>query len=224
MHQKIFNIEKGCRFNDQIFKKLVEKFRNKEFSTEIDVAKFIDSEIKKVEAKNAFPTIVASGSNAVEWHHVPNDKKLRKGFCVIDFGSRFSSYCSDMTRTVYFGKASATDKRIYGIVKSTQEKCIRKVKAGANANELYLLAKKSLGAYADYFGHGLGHGLSKLIHANPRIGRKIAFLKEGDIVTIEPGVYIPRVLGIRIEDDVLVRKNGYRVLSKSPKKFIEIKM
>ncbi|MCR4335978.1 MAG: M24 family metallopeptidase [archaeon] len=222
MTTKLEAIERGCKLNDQIFLLVVAKFKAKEFKTEKDVANFIDKEIKKAGAKNAFPTIVASGSNAVDWHHKPTPKKLRKDFCVIDFGSKFNQYCSDMTRTVFLGKASKTEKRIYNIVKRTQEKCIKKIKEGTSTTVLYLLAKKSLGAYADYFGHGLGHGLSKKIHDKPGIGKKESKLKAGQIITIEPGIYIPRLLGIRIEDDVLVKKNGYKVLSKSTKKLIEI--
>lgn len=221
---KLTSIEKGCKLNDKIFTEAVKRLKASEFKTEKDVSRFIDLEIKKAGAKNAFPTIIASGSNAVEWHHKPNGKKLRKGFCVMDFGSRFNGYCSDMTRTVFLGTPSKTDERLYRLVKSTQEKCIRKVKAGVNGRKIYGLAKKSLGAYADYFGHGLGHGLTKLIHTNPRLNKKDFILRRGDIVTIEPGIYIPKTLGIRIEDDLLVKQNGYRVLSKSPKKLSVIKI
>lgn len=220
---KLKAIEKGCKLNDKIFSKLILKFKKNEFKTEKQVSDFIGSEIRKAGAKKAFHTIVASGTNAVQWHHKPTDKKLRKGFCVIDFGSKFNGYCSDMTRTVFIGKAGKTEKRLYSLVRRTQEKCIRKVRAGVNANDLYLLAKKSLGAYSDYFGHGLGHGLGKKIHDKPKIGRKNVLLRDGNIVTIEPGIYIPRVLGIRIEDDVLVKKNGFRILSKSSRKLFEIK-
>ena len=171
MNAKLKNIEKGCKLNDKIFRMVIYLFKKGAFKTEQDVATFIGVEIRGGGAKKAFPTIVASGSNAVAWHHKPTDKKLKKGFCVIDFGAKFKGYCSDMTRTVYLGKASKTDKRLYNLVRKTQEACIRKVKAKQNGKELYELAKKKLGAYADYFGHGLGHGLSKKIHAKPRINR-----------------------------------------------------
>ena len=85
------------------------------------------------------------------------------------------------------------------------------------------LAKKELKSYADYFGHGLGHGLGKKVHTAPWLKTKKSTLKEGDIVTVEPGVYIPGVLGIRIEDDVHVKRNGYRVISRLPKKLFEIR-
>ncbi|PIN85277.1 MAG: hypothetical protein COV47_03000 [Candidatus Diapherotrites archaeon CG11_big_fil_rev_8_21_14_0_20_37_9] len=223
MSKKLECIKKGCALNDKIFLEAVKKIKQKELRTEKQVANFVDSEFSKAGAKNAFPTIVASGKHAVEWHWEPKNSKLLNGFCVIDFGSRFSGYCSDMTRTIHIGKASKTDKRLYSLVKKTQEKCIKQINAGKEGNDIYLLAKKSLGAYADYFGHGLGHGLTTLIHANPRISKNKAKLMDGDIVTIEPGIYIPNVLGIRIEDDILVKKSGFAVLSNSTKKLIEIK-
>ncbi|MCR4368302.1 MAG: M24 family metallopeptidase [archaeon] len=223
MNKKLSAIQKGCNLNDRIFSEAVKKFRSRSFKTELDVSQFIDFEFKKAGAKNAFPTIVASGKNAVEWHHEPTNRKLLAGFCVMDFGAKFHGYCSDMTRTIYLGEPSRTERRIYSIVKKTQDACIRKVKAGEGTKELYEFSRKKLGAYKEFFGHGLGHGLSKLIHAKPRISRKKGKLKEGDVITIEPGVYIPKVLGIRIEDDVLVTKSGHRVLSKSTKKLVTIK-
>jgi len=109
--RKLAAIEKGCRLDERIFEQLLKNFSMGEFKTEKDVARFIDSEIRKSGAKKSFRTIVASGANAVDWHHNPLGKKLRKGFCVIDFGARFDSYCSDVTRTIYLGKASKTEKR-----------------------------------------------------------------------------------------------------------------
>ncbi len=215
---------KGCAINDQIFSSLVKKLERGEFKIERDVSRFIKKRIFSAGAGLAFPPIVAVGKNAVDWHHRPTDSKLANGgFCVIDFGARVQRYCSDMTRTIYFGKASRRQKALHAKVLKANEQCIRKVKAGADANKIYLLARKILGGHAKYFGHALGHGLGKIIHAKPRINKKKGpALKEGDVVTIEPGVYIPKKLGIRIEDDVLVAKKGYKLLSRSSKKLIEI--
>jgi len=221
MTTKLASIEKSCELMDNIFSELIEKLKRKELKTEKQVANFIDRRIWKAGAKKSFPTIVASGTHAVNWHHKPKDKKIRKGFCVIDFGAKVNGYCGDMTRTIFFGKASQTEKRIYKIVKRTNEKCIAKIKAGVNTQKIYEYSRKCLGAYKIYFGHALGHGLGKKIHSKPGLGKRDGILKKGDIITIEPGVYIPRVLGIRIEDDVLVKTRGYTVLSKSPKKLIE---
>ncbi len=219
---KLKSIEKACKICDAVFSETVSKLKKKEITTEKQVANFIDSCIKDAGAKNSFPTIVASGKNAVSWHHEPKKVRLHKGFCVIDFGAKINGYCSDMTRTIYIGKATKTEKKIYKKLLKTQEKCISKIKAKVNGNDLYLLAKKELGIYAEYFTHGLGHGLGKEIHSKPNIGKKKSKLKEGDIITIEPGIYIPNVMGLRIEDDVLVTKSGFRIISKSSKKLIEI--
>ncbi|HLC92466.1 MAG TPA: M24 family metallopeptidase [archaeon] len=221
---KLQSILKGCRLNDRIFSSLLKKLRRGEFETERDISRFIKKEIFKARGALAFPPIVAIGKNAVDWHHKPTNSKLRNGgFCVIDFGSRFKRYCSDMTRTVYFGKANSAEKKIYAKVRRANEICITKVRAGKDGHEIYMLARKILGSHAKYFGHGLGHGLKKIIHAKPRLSKKPnQILREGDIITIEPGVYIPKKLGIRIEDDVLVAKKGYRLLSRSTKKVVEI--
>ncbi len=223
--EKLRNVQKGCRLNDRVFSGLLKKARRGGFRTERDVARFIRSELRAAGAGLAFPPIVAIGKNAVDWHHRPTNSVLAGGgFCVIDFGARFEHYCSDMTRTVYFGKASKKEKAIYNKVLKANLLCTKKIRPGIEGHGVYLHAKKILGGHAKYFGHGLGHGLKKIIHASPRLSKKKnQFLREGDIVTIEPGAYIPKKLGIRIEDDVLVARRGHRVLSLSARGLIEIR-
>ncbi len=224
MDKKLKNITRGCRLNDRVFSKIVARARAGEFSKELDVARFIKYEMRKAGAGLAFSPIVAIGKNAVDWHHRPTNSRLAGGgFCVIDFGARFNRYCSDMTRTIYFGKASKKEKAIYGKVLRVNVLCTKKIREGADGHRIYLYAKKLLGGHAKYFGHGLGHGLKKIIHAKPRLSKKEGqFLSAGDIVTIEPGVYVPKNFGIRVEDDILVTKKGYRGLSHATKKLIEI--
>ncbi|MBI4209907.1 MAG: M24 family metallopeptidase [Candidatus Diapherotrites archaeon] len=225
MDKKLRNISSGCRINDKIFSKIVRRARRHGFVTERDIARFIKAEFKRAGAGPAFPPIVAIGKNAVDWHHRPTNAKLAGGgFCVIDFGARVNSYCSDMTRTIHFGRAAKSGRALYKKVLRANVLCTGKIRAGIDGHEVYMHARKTLGKHAKYFGHGLGHGLKKIIHARPRLGRKEGhFLREGDIVTIEPGVYIPRRLGIRIEDDVLVTAKGRKLLSKSTKKLVEIR-
>ena len=168
---KLESIGRGCRLNDKIFSKIVHMARRGEFETERDVARFIKSEIAKAGAGLAFPPIVAIGKNAVDWHHRPTNSRLAGGgFCVIDFGARFKRYCSDMTRTIYFGKASKKEKGLYAKVLRANALCTRKLRPGIDGHGVYLYAKKILGGHAKYFGHGLGHGLKKIIHARPRLG------------------------------------------------------
>ncbi|VVC00741.1 Xaa-Pro dipeptidase [uncultured archaeon] len=227
MHRvKIRSITAACKINDRIFSALLMGLRQGKFETERDISGFIDSQIRKAGARKAFPTIVAIGKNAVDWHHRPANSKLAEGgFCVIDFGARVNRYCSDMTRTIRFGKATAKEKGIYAKVLKANMLCIKKTRAGVGGHEIYLYSRKILGSHARFFGHGLGHGLKKIIHAHPRLSRKHRHsLREGDIITIEPGIYIPHRMGIRIEDSVLVKANGFEVLTKSPKKLIEVSL
>jgi Xaa-Pro aminopeptidase/Xaa-Pro dipeptidase len=224
-NQKTKNISKACKINDKIFAKLLKKLKKNEFKTEKDIAKFIDKEIKKARAKNAFQTIVATAENAVDWHHKPNKTKLKKGFCVIDFGARVNKYCGDMTRTIYFGEPSKKEKKIYSKVLRANQECIKMLKPKTDGNKIYKHALKILGKHAKYFNHSLGHGLSKIIHANPKLSKKPnQFLKTGDIITIEPGIYLPKKFGIRIEDDILITKKSHKILSHSTKKLIKIKI
>ncbi|MEM4257138.1 MAG: M24 family metallopeptidase [Candidatus Diapherotrites archaeon] len=223
MNEKIFSITRACAFTDQIFLKFLEEAKKNSFKTELDIAKFINSQIEFLGLKKSFPTIVATGKNAVDWHHKPTKTIIKKGFCVIDFGIKVNGYCSDMTRTIYFGKANNKEKKIYAKVLKANLETIKMVKEATDGNLIYKHAKKVLGKLSKYFGHGLGHGLSKKIHDKPRLSKKPGeILKNGDIITIEPGVYIPKKFGIRIEDDVLVLENSQIVLTLSEKKLIEI--
>ncbi len=223
MSEKARAITKACRKADYIFTKFLKKAKKGSFKTEIEIEKFISSKIREFGLKKSFPTIVAFGKNAVEWHHKPKNTRLKKGFCVIDFGVRVKGYCSDLTRTVYFGKAAEKEKKVYEKVLKANKECIKLIKPNTDGNAIYLHAKKTLGKFAKYFGHGLGHGLTKKIHSKPFLSkRKGETLKQGDIITIEPGIYMPKKFGIRIEDDILVLKNGHKVLTKSEKKLIEL--
>lgn len=223
MSSKIRSIRKACSADDEIFNLIVEGIKNKNLKTELDIDKFIRSQARKRKMKIAFPPVVATGKNAAEIHHKPKKTKLKKGFLVIDFGMKLNGYCSDMTRTVYIGKASEKEKQIYSKLLSAQENAVKKVKPGADCFEIDYSARKNLGKLREYFIHSLGHGVGRKIHEKPAIGPRTAEkIKKGEIVTIEPGVYIKKKMGIRIEDSILADKKT-EVLTKSPKKLIEIK-
>ncbi|MEM4327294.1 MAG: M24 family metallopeptidase [Candidatus Diapherotrites archaeon] len=172
MNEKIFSITRACAFTDQIFLKFLEEAKKNSFKTELDIAKFINSQIEFLGLKKSFPTIVATGKNAVDWHHKPTKTIIKKGFCVIDFGIKVNGYCSDMTRTIYFGKANNKEKKIYAKVLKANLETIKMVKEATDGNLIYKHAKKVLGKLSKYFGHGLGHGLSKKIHDKPRLSKK----------------------------------------------------
>ena len=170
----------------------------------------------------SFPSIVAAGPNGAMPHHRPgNDVIPRDTFIVMDFGCIADGYCSDMTRTVALGTPSPEMRAIYGLVFEAQEKAAAHVRAGMSGVEADALAREVIVAagHGDHFGHGLGHGVGLEIHEAPRLSPLAGDtpLPDGAVVSIEPGVYLPGVGGVRIEDLVLLRKDGADVLTGSPK-------
>ena len=221
MSSKIECIKKACSVNDEIFSLLLKNI--KAMKTEKDIGNFIRKEARKRKLKIAFPPVVASGKNAAEIHHKPNKSKLKKGFLVVDFGVKVGGYCSDMTRTVYLGKASQKERQIYNNILSVQKSAVKKAKPGAECFDIDCFVRKKLGKSREFFAHSLGHGVGKKIHEKPNLSPKTcAVLKKGDVVTIEPGIYKKKSFGIRIEDTILVGKRP-KALTKSAKRLIEIK-
>ena len=213
------NTKKACKITDEILQLCIRSI--KQFKTEKDIDKFLRRETKKRKCKIAFPPVVAIGKNAAEIHHKPNSTKLRKGFLVIDFGVKFNGYCSDMTRTIYLGNPSKKEKAIYAKVLAVQKKGVLNAKAGAECFELDYRARKMLGNLRGLFIHSLGHGVGKKIHQCPNLSPKSADrLKINEIITIEPGIYIKKKLGIRIEDTLMVGKKKGIALTKTSKKLI----
>jgi Xaa-Pro aminopeptidase len=159
-------------------------------------------------------------------HGKASNKKLRKGdFVTLDFGAVYQGYASDVTRTVVLGKATARQKKIYDIVLTAQKKACKAARPGLACSRLDGVAREVImkDGYGDNFGHGLGHGIGMIVHDRPTLNpRSTDILREGMVVTIEPGIYIPNWGGVRIEDDVLITASGGQVLSKSPKDLLEL--
>lgn len=220
--EEIERIKAACRITDQIFELIIKNFKN--FRTESDIMKFIKIKALELADGISFEPIVASGRNAVIAHHNP-DSKLEKGFLILDFGVKYKSYLSDMTRTLYLGKPTEKEIMIYNMVLDIQKKCIDKARLGLNAGRLYNYSIKLFGKDAKYFVHGLGHGIGVEIHERPSFGLKGKDrLVNGAIFTIEPGYYNQKTgIGIRIEDDVLLSGKKKEILTKSTKKLICIK-
>ena len=177
--------------------------------------------------KVAFPYIVASGSRSSLPHGEASAKTLRSGEVItLDFGVVVDNYHSDMTRTIALGKPSDELKEIYNIVLKAQETGISAVKAGVPANAVDKAAREVIKAYGygEYFGHSTGHGVGLAIHENPTVSFiNDTVLQSGMVITIEPGIYLPGIGGVRIEDSLVVEENGCRLLTFSPKdKFIEL--
>ena len=166
----------------------------------------------------AFGSIVASGPNTANPHAIPSDRVVEKGdFVLMDYGAGYRDYRSDMTRTVVLGEPRAQQREIYDIVRRTHEECVRAIRAGVDGHDIHLLSQKIIGdaGYGDYYGHGLGHGVGIDIHELPVFGRKSNIVEEGAVITVEPGIYLPGVGGVRLEDYGVVTKDGYEPFTTS---------
>jgi Xaa-Pro aminopeptidase len=149
---------------------------------------------------------------------------MRDGeFVLLDFGANYRGYHSDMTRTVHIGNPSARSRRLYQAVSDARQRAVEKVTAGVPAREIDRIARKSLenDRLETYCVHPVGHGIGLQVHEPPILSSENpSVLAAGNTITIEPAIYIPGECGIRIEDDVLVQKNGCRVLTSSPRHLI----
>lgn len=197
-------IKKSCNYASLILKKAISNF--KDFRTESKAAAFLEYETRKLGLGTAFNPVVASGSNASMPHYEPRNIKLKKGFCVIDFGVKHKGYCSDITRTIYLGSISKKEREIYNLLLDAQKKISKDIRINDNCSRIYENCVKSLKEYSKYFIHGLGHGVGAEIHEMPNLSMNSKDkIMENMVFTIEPGIYIPGKLGIRIEDTVLMK-------------------
>ncbi|MBS3098222.1 aminopeptidase P family protein [Candidatus Woesearchaeota archaeon] len=214
-NEEIGIIKEACKITDNILKKCFSNF--KKFRKETDVAAFLENETKKSGYELAFNPVVASGKNAAVPHHAPENIKLKKGFCVIDFGIKYKGYCSDATRTIYIGRPKEKEIRLYNFLLRMQKDAIKNAKIGKKCSDLYNKVNEDLKEYKKYFTHGLGHGIGIDVHELPNLTEKSKdILKRGMAFTIEPGIYFKNQLGIRIEDDILLTKKA-EILTKTKK-------
>ena len=196
--------------------------------TELDVAVELEYAMRKGGADSfAFDTIAVSGDASALPHGTPRNVKLKPGFLTMDFGARYQGYCSDMTRTIVIGKADDEIKKLYNTVLKAQTAALDYLREGADCGEADKVARDIIDAIPEYkgaFGHSLGHSVGLFIHESPRLysrgfGRK---LNVGEILTVEPGIYIFGKYGCRIEDMVAITKDGIHNFTHSPKDLIEI--
>ncbi len=193
-----------------------------EGKTELEILTAIELEMKKKGVhKMSFDTMVLSGPKTASPHGVPGDRKIQKGdFILFDLGVIYNGYCSDITRTVAFGEPTEAQRIIYETVKEAEQTAVDLVRPGVMAKELDQAARDVIteAGYGEYFTHRLGHGLGISVHEFPSItGTNEFVLEEGMVFTIEPGIYDPKVTGVRIEDDVAVTADGVEILTKLPK-------
>lgn len=194
---------------------------------ELEIAAEIEYQMRLLGASGpAFETIVAFGERSAFPHARPTDKRLRKNeLVVIDMGAILAHYCSDITRTVVVGKASPKVRGWHKAVQEARTAAVAAVRAGATCGEVDAAARQVLAGHRldRYFTHSTGHGLGIEVHEDPRVAKgQKQKLEPGNVITIEPGVYVPGVGGIRIEDDVAVHSGESEVLTRSPRDIIEI--
>ena len=195
--------------------------------TELELAAEADYRMRRKGAAGpAFETIVASGVRSALPHARPTEKRLRKNeLVVIDLGAILRHYCSDLTRTVYLGRAPGKVRRWYRAVEEAQQAALQALQTGQAAGNVDRAARRVLQRYrlGRFFTHSIGHGLGTEVHEGPRLGRgQKQEIRVGNVVTLEPGIYVEGVGGIRIEDDVAVHASGTEVLTSAPRGLLEL--
>jgi len=185
--------------------------------TELDVARGVEARMRELGAEPSFPAIVAAGPNGALPHAEPSARQIGRGELVVfDMGAKLDGYCSDGTRTFATGEPGERAREVYELVRQAQEAALAAVAPGARGEDVDRVARDLIAAagHGERFGHGLGHGVGLEVHEEPRLSpRSEDVLAPGEVVTIEPGVYLPGDLGVRIEDLVVVGEDGCRNLS-----------
>lgn len=227
--EEIKNIKQACKIGDLTFKFIIGKLKTG--VSERQIANLLEFFIKKNGADFSFAPIVAFGKNSSAPHHLSGQTKLKKNQIVLlDFGVKINNYCSDMSRTVFFGSASAEFKRTHRVVLAAQTKAIEFLKSSIINHKS--ITGKQIDAVARNFIksngypniiHSVGHGVGIEVHESPHLSpHSIDKIEQGMVFSVEPGIYIPNYGGVRIEDLVLVTKNGAELLSHANRDLIEI--
>lgn len=224
-------IAKAEEIGDKAFSHIINFIKSG--MTEKEVALELEVTMKRLGAEGlSFDTIVASGPNSSMPHAVPTDRRLQPGdFVTMDFGCIYNGYCSDMTRTIFIADEDITgptaeQRLVYDTVLHAQQEAMNHIKPGMKCYDIDKIARDIIAkaGYGDYFGHGLGHSVGLFIHEEPRLSPSCDdILKEGMVVTVEPGIYLPGRFGVRIENLVLVTEDGYRDFTSSERELILLK-
>ncbi|MDD8018950.1 MAG: Xaa-Pro peptidase family protein [Bacteroidota bacterium] len=218
-------IKKAVEISDRVFQKILGMI--KPGISELDISAEISYYHKKFGAENdAFDSIVVSGTRSSLPHGLPSEKKIsNREFVTLDFGCIYHGYHSDMTRTICVGTPTAEMKKVYSVVLNAQQKAIASATNNIAAKKLDTMARSYIASYGygKFFRHSLGHGIGLEIHEPLRLGAASKDrLVVGNVVTIEPGIYLPQKFGVRIEDMVVIRNKGCEVLTCSSKELIVV--
>jgi Xaa-Pro aminopeptidase len=195
--------------------------------TEREVAVDLETAMRRLGASGAsFDSIVAAGEHGALPHASPREVPIPAGVLLtVDWGATLDGYCSDCTRTIATGPVDGLEHEIYGIVLDAQRQALAAVQAGAGARDVDAVARELIAAagHGDHFGHGLGHGVGLEVHEAPTLSpRGSGVLRAGEIVTVEPGIYLPGQLGVRIEDLAVVTEDGSDVLNTLDKELVTL--
>lgn len=223
--KEIKKIAEAESIGDEAFSHILNEI--KPGKTEKEIALELEFFMKRQGAEAlSFDTIAASGKRSAMPHGVATDKKIEEGdFLTLDFGCVFEGYCSDMTRTIVIGKASERQKEIYNTVLNAQTSAIDVIHEGIPCSEVDNIARSIINeaGYGDKFGHGLGHSVGIEIHESPSFAPKCnEKVRNGNVITVEPGIYIDGFGGVRIEDLIAVHDGTVTNLTHSPKELIEL--
>jgi len=215
-------IRTAVEITDSCYEKIIPRI--KAGITEKEIANELVMYYRRQADGEAYPPIVAGGPNGALPHAVPSDREFKKGdFIVIDAAAKYAGYHADMTRTPVLGEATDKHREIYGIVREAQESAVSLAKAGVSCKELDSIPRGIISerGYGKYFNHGTGHGLGLEIHTQPRISKlSDQVLQINNVVTVEPGIYLPGWGGVRIEDDIIIEENRCEVLNTTTRELV----
>lgn len=229
--EEIREIERAEHIGDEAFAKILGKLAASRADgiplSEKQVAAWLEFYMKELGAeKTSFDTIAASGMHSSMPHAIPTDKIIEDGdFLTMDFGCVVGGYCSDMTRTVVYGKGDQKQREVYDTVLRAQTEALRAIRPGMKGCEVDAVARTVIedAGYGECFGHSLGHSVGLMIHETPCFApRDETILEPGMVITVEPGIYIEGVFGVRIEDVVVITEDGCRNLTHASKQWTEL--
>ena len=216
---EVATIAEASRLADEVFEWTAE--RGLAGKTEREVALAAEARMRELGAEPSFPAIVAAGANGALPHAEPSDREIGAGeLVVIDMGAKLDGYCSDGTRTFASGEPGDEARAVYELVREAQATGLDAVRAGVGGADADAASREPIAeaGHGEHYGHGLGHGVGLEVHEAPRLGKTSEdVLEPGNVVTVEPGVYVPGRFGVRIEDLVVVTADGVRNLSGTSK-------